>query len=62
MLNIDNTYFEQTVDKTYLKELQLNNAHKPDIEALFLFFVVVVLSISNDNIIFTIYDKQDYGM
>ena len=44
LLNIDNIYFEQIVNRTYLAELQLNEANSSDTEVLFL---DLNLSISN---------------
>ena len=35
LLNIDNIYFDQMVDRIYLTELQLNRANSSDTEALF---------------------------
>ena len=36
LLNIDNIYFDQMVDRIYLTELQLNRANPSDTEAPFL--------------------------
>ena len=36
LLNIDNIYFDQMVDRTYPTELQLNRTNSSDIEAPFL--------------------------
>ena len=35
LLNIDNIYFDQMVDRIYPTELQLNRANSSDTEALF---------------------------
>ena len=50
VLNIDNNYFDQMVDRIYPTELQLNRANSSDTEAPFL---DLNLCISN------IYDKRD---
>ena len=52
LLNIDNIYFDQMVDRIYPTELQLNRANSSDTEAPFL---DLNLCISNG----TIYDKRD---
>ena len=57
LLNIDNPYFEQTVDQIYPTELQLNKANSFDIEAP---FMDLDLSITNDIISSQINDKWDY--
>ena len=56
LLNIDNIYFEHTVDRIYPAELQLNKANSFDTEALFL---NLNLSISNGTASTKIYDKRD---
>ena len=38
LLNIDNIYFDQMVDRIYPIELQLNRANSSDTEALFFGF------------------------
>ena len=38
LLNIDNVYFDQMVDRIYPTELQLNTASSSNIEALFFLF------------------------
>ena len=38
LLNIDNIYFDQMLDRVYPTELQLNRANSSDTEALFLGF------------------------
>ena len=38
LLNIDNIYFDQMVDRLYLTELKLNRANSSDTEAPFLDF------------------------
>ena len=38
LLNIDNIYFDQMVDRIYLTELQLNRANSSDTEAPFFGF------------------------
>ena len=35
LLNIDNIYFDQMMDRIYLKEVQLNRANSSDTEAPF---------------------------
>ena len=57
LLNIDNPYFEQTVDQIYPTELQLNKANSFDIEAP---FMDLALSITNDIVSSQINDKWDY--
>ena len=47
LLNIDNIYFEQMVNRIYLAELQLNKANSSDTEAPFL---DLNLSISNGTV------------
>ena len=56
MLNIDNTYFEQMVNRINPTELQLNKANSSDTEAQFL---DLTLSISNGTVSTKIYDKRD---
>ena len=56
LLNIDNIYFDQMVDRIYPKELQLNRANSSDIEAPFL---DLNLCISNGTVSTKIYDKWD---
>ena len=56
LLNIDNIYFAQMVDRIYLKELQLNRANSSDTEAPFL---DLNLCISNGTVSTKIYDKRD---
>ena len=53
LLNIDNIYFDQTVDRIYPTELQLNSS---DTEAPFL---DLNLCISNGTVSTKIYDKRD---
>ena len=55
LLNIDNIYFEQMVNRIYPAELQLNKANS-DTEAPFL---ELNLSISNGTVSTKIYDKRD---
>ena len=55
LLNIDNLHFEQTVDKIYPAELQLNKVMSSDIEAPF----CCNLSISVGTISIKVYYKQD---
>ena len=57
MLNIDETHFEQMVDKLNPKDPQLDKANLSGIEYLFLDLNV---SISNDIILSKNYDKRDY--
>ena len=56
LLNIDNIYFDQMVDRIYPKELQLNRANSSDTEATFL---DLNLCISNGTVSTRIYDKRD---
>ena len=56
LLNIDNIYFDQMVDRIYPTELQLNRANSSDIEASFL---DLNLCISNGTVSTKIYDKRD---
>ena len=53
LLNIDNIYFDQMVDRTYPTELQLDRANSSDTEAPFL---DLNLCISNGTVF---YDKRD---
>ena len=55
--NIDNTYFDQMVDRIYPTELQLNRANSSDTEASF--FLDLNLYISNCTVSTKIYDKRD---
>ena len=55
LLNIDNIYFEQMVNRIYPAELQLNKTNSSDTEAPFLDFN---LSISNGTVSSKIYDKR----
>ena len=56
LLNIDNIYFDQMVDRVYATELQLNRANSSDTEAPFL---DLNLCISNGTVSTKIYDKRD---
>ena len=56
LLNIDNIYFDQMVDRTYPTELQLNKANSSDTEAPLL---DLNLCISNSTVSTKIYDKRD---
>ena len=56
LLNLDNIYFEQIVNRIYPAELQLNKANSSDTEAPFL---ELNLSISNGTVSTTIYDNRD---
>ena len=56
LLNIDNVYFEQMVDRIFPAELQLNEANSSDSEAPCL---DLNSSISNGTVSTTIYDKRD---
>ena len=56
LLNIDNPYFEDMVNRIYPPELQLNKANTSDTEAPFL---DLHLSISNGFVSSKIYDKRD---
>ena len=56
LLNIDNTFFDNMVNRIYPSELQLNKANVPDTEASFLDFH---LSISDGYVKTKIYDKRD---
>ena len=56
LLNIDNIYFDQMVDRIYPTELQLNRANSSDTEAPFL---DLNLCISNGTVSTKINDKRD---
>ena len=56
LLNIDNIYFDQMVDRIYPTELQLNRANSSDTEAP---FFGLNLCISNGTVSTKIYDKRD---
>ena len=56
LLNIDNIYFDQMVDRIYPTELQLNRVNSTDTEALFFY---LNLCISNGTVSTKIYDKRD---
>ena len=56
LLNVDNIYFEQMVNRIYPAELQLNKANSSDTEAPFL---DLNLSISNGTVSSKTYDKRD---
>ena len=56
LLNIDNIYFDQMVDRIYPTELQLNRANSSDTEAPFL---DLNLHISNGMVSTKIYDKRE---
>ena len=56
LLNIDNIYFDQMVDRMYSTELQLNRANSSDTEAPFFY---LNLCISNGTFSTKIYDKRD---
>ena len=56
LLNIDNLYFDQMVDRRYPTELQLNRANSSDTEAPSL---DLNLCISNGTVSTKIYDKRD---
>ena len=56
LLNIDNIYFDQMVDRIYPTELQLNRANSSNTEAPFL---DLNLCISNGTVSTKIYDKGD---
>ena len=56
LLNIDNIYFVQMVDRIYPTELQLNRANSSDTEAPFL---DLNLCISNGTVSTKIHDKRD---
>ena len=56
LLNIDNIYFDQMVDRIYITELQLNRANSSDTEAPFL---DLNLCISYGTVSTKIYDKRD---
>ena len=56
LLNIDNIYFDQMVDRIYPTELQLNRANSSDTEAPFL---DLNLCISNGTVSTKMYDKRD---
>ena len=56
LLNIDNIYFDQMVDRIYPTELQLNKANSSDTEAP---IFDLNLYISNGKVSTTIYHKRD---
>ena len=56
LLNIDNIYFDQMVDRIYPTELQLNRANSYNTETPFL---DLNLCISNGTVSTKIYDKRD---
>ena len=56
LLNTDNIYFNQMVDRIYPTELQINRANSSDTEAPFL---DLNLCISNGTVSTKIYDKRD---
>ena len=56
LLNIDNNFFDNMVNRIYPSELQLNKANVSDTEALFL---LLHLSISDGSVKTKIYDKRD---
>ena len=56
LVNIDNIYFDQMVDRIYPTELQSNRANSSDTEAPFL---DLNLCISNDTVSTKIYNKRD---
>ena len=56
LLNIDNIYFDQMVNRIYPTELQLNRVNSSDTEAPFL---DLNLCISNGTVSTKIYDKRD---
>ena len=56
LLNIDNIYFDQMVDRIYPIELQLNRANSSDTEAPFL---DLNLCLSNGIVSTKIYDERD---
>ena len=45
LLNIDNIYFDQMVDRIYPTELQLNRTNSSDTEALFWIWIYVYLMV-----------------
>ena len=45
LLNIDNIYFDQMVDRIHPTELQLNRANSSDTEALFWIWIYVYLTV-----------------
>ena len=56
LLNIENIYFDQMVDRIYPTELQLNRANSSDTDAPIL---DLNLCISNGTVSTKIYDKRD---
>ena len=56
LLNIDNIYFDQMVDRIYPTELQLNRANSSDTEASFFY---LNLCLSNGTVSTKIYEKRD---
>ena len=59
LLNIDNIYFDQMVDRIYPTELQLNRANSSDTEAPFSDLNLCISKISNGTVSTKIYDKRD---
>ena len=55
LLNIDNIYFDQMVDRIYRTELQLNRANSSDTEARFRIWIYVNLIVQSTKL----YDKRD---
>ena len=58
LLNIDNIYFDQMVDRIYPTELQLNRANSSDTEAPF-WDLNLCTCISSGTVSTKIYDKRD---
>ena len=56
LLNIDNIYFDQMVDRIYPTELQLNKANYSDTGGIFL---DLNICISNGTVSTKLYDKRD---
>ena len=56
LLNIDNIYFDEMVDRIYPTELQLNRVKSSDTEAPFL---GLNLCVSNGTVSTNIYDNRD---
>ena len=54
LLNIDNIYFDQMVDRIYPTELQLNRANSSDTKAPFLDLNLCISTVSTK-----LYDKRD---
>ena len=59
LLNIDNIYFDQMVDRIYPTELLLNRANSSDTEAPFLDLNLCILFLMTSTVSTKIYNKRD---